>query len=77
MTSCTYLPGLKYRATLCDGDTTRERPLTIYGNSLEEIERWAEQVIPKALDGGAVNVYQNIEQHVKLIPKKRVEEVKP
>jgi hypothetical protein len=54
---------------LDDGDTTRERPLTIYGNSMQEIEAWATQVLPKALEGGAVNVYQMIEQHVKMIPK--------
>jgi hypothetical protein len=29
----------KYRATLEDGDTSRERPLTIYGDSMEEIEK--------------------------------------
>ncbi len=59
----------KYRATLEDGDTTRERPLTIYGEDLREIERWAEVVLKSALDCGAVYVFQSIEQQIKLIPK--------
>ena len=68
----------RYRATLDDGDATRERPLTIYGESLEEIERWAGEVLKKALDGGVVNVYMTVEQHVKMIPKpKKQEDQKP
>ena len=66
-----FTPSPRYRATLHDGDTSRERPLTIYGNILEEIERWAAEVLKGALDGAGVNVYQLVEQHVKLIPKPR------
>jgi hypothetical protein len=66
----------KYRATLEDGDTSRERPLTIYGDSMEEIEKWAAAVLPGALQGGAVNVYQTVEQHVKMIPKPPKQEPK-
>jgi hypothetical protein len=64
----------KYRAILDDGDTTRERPLEIFGNDLSEIRRWAGVVLLKALDGGSVNIYQTIEQHVEIILKKRLEE---
>jgi hypothetical protein len=65
----TIKPSLRYRATLDDGDQTRERPLTIYGNSLEAIHEWAGAVLAKALDGAAVNVYLTVEQHVEMIPK--------
>jgi hypothetical protein len=60
-----------FRAILNDGDATRERPLQIYGNDLAEIRRWAAIVLETALPGAAVNVYQSVEQHVELIPKKR------
>lgn len=59
----------RYRASLIDGDTSRERPLTIYGESLSEIERWAGQVLPGALEGGRVDVFEVREVIVKSIPK--------
>lgn len=59
----------RYRAILADGDTTRERPLQIFGESIEELERWALKVLKDAPDGAAVSVYQTVEQYVKLIPK--------
>lgn len=53
--------GLKFRATLADADKTRERPVTIYGNSLEEIQRWAQEVLKTATEPAGVLVYQTME----------------
>jgi hypothetical protein len=61
----------QFRAILNDGDATRERPLQIYGNDLAEIRRWASVVLETALPGAGVDVYQSVEQHVELIPKKQ------
>jgi hypothetical protein len=61
--------GMKYRATLVDNDKTRERPLTIYGNSIEEIRAWAKSVLPKAMDGAVILVFQTMEQQVETIRK--------
>ena len=69
---------LRYRALLVDlGDTTAERPVQIFGNDRAEIDRWAEQVLSKAVaDNAAVMVYQTIETQVGLIPKPK-KEAKP
>jgi hypothetical protein len=69
-----YAPGLRYRAVLKDGDETRERPLVIYGNGLAQIEQWAALVLKQAPDGAVVNVYQSIEQHIKILAKAKVGE---
>jgi hypothetical protein len=61
---------MKYRATLTDNDASRERSLTIHGNSMPEIERWAATVLETAIEGAAVNVFALEERHVKMIPKK-------
>jgi len=65
--------GMKYRATLDDGDTTRERALTIHSNTLKDVREWADLVLAKAKNGGVVNVYMTVEQHIEMIPKPRKE----
>jgi hypothetical protein len=68
--------GLRYRAVLEDGDATRERPLVIFGNDIAQLRRWAALVLPKAIDGAVVNIYQSVEQHVEMIPKAKAEATK-
>jgi len=67
------MSNLNYRAVLEDGDASRERPLQILGNSLEQIEEWAKKVLNTAIDGAVVNVFQTIETQIKIIPKPKPE----
>ena len=66
---------MKYRARLFDpGNANAERPLEIFGNSLVEIERWAGEVLRNAVaPNAAVNVYQSIEQQIKILLKPKPE----
>jgi hypothetical protein len=64
---------LNFRATLEDGDPKRERPLTTYHPTIEAARAWAKLVLPGALDGAAVAVFQTLEQQVELIPKNKPE----
>lgn len=62
---------LQFRARLIDpGDKLAERPKEIYATTRAEIDRWAAEVLKKAVsETAAVNVYQSVEQHVALITK--------
>jgi len=62
---------LRYRAILIDsGDTTAKRPVQVLGNDWQEIERWANLVLEKAIAADAiVNVWETREEKIKVIPR--------
>jgi hypothetical protein len=63
----------RYRAVLVDpGAITQERPIQIFGNDRREIDRWAGEVLRKAVSSeAAVKVYETAEREIGLIVKPR------
>jgi hypothetical protein len=60
----------RFRATVEDDDTTRERSLTTYHPTREVARAWANLIMPKVLDGGQVLIFETTEVHVESIGKK-------
>jgi hypothetical protein len=63
----------RYRAVLVDpGAISQERPIQILGNDRREIDRWAGEVLRKAVSSEAVvKVYETAEREIGLIVKPR------
>jgi hypothetical protein len=61
----------RYRAILHDpADLHAERPVQIYGNDWQEIEKWAETVLAKAQSPNAVVcAFETLEQFCELFAK--------
>jgi hypothetical protein len=64
---------MRYRAILIDpGIIHPERDIEILGNDWQEIERWANLVLEKAVAADAfVNVWETREEKIKVIPRPR------
>jgi hypothetical protein len=67
------MSALQFRAILFDpGDLNPERPIQIVGADFQEVERWAVATVEKAKSPEAVvNIYQTIEQKIKVFRKKK------
>ena len=60
---------LQYRAVLQDADASRMRPLQIFASSMAEVDEWAARLLPGAMEGASVVVYQMTETKFKVIEK--------
>jgi hypothetical protein len=62
---------MRYRAVLIDpGVVNPERPVQILDDVWQEIERWANLVLEKAVAADAfVNVWETREEKIKIIPR--------
>jgi len=65
-----------FRAILADSDTSRERPLQIYGSDINIVRDWAYSVLAASQEGAAVTIYQTIEQAVELVTKLQVDQMR-
>ena len=65
------MSALRFRAILIDpGNRSQERPVQIFGNDRTEIDKWAGEVLSKAIASTAhVNVYETVETLVHIVQK--------